>query len=82
VLDSLSRNAYGIYLVHYVFVVWLQYALLNAPVFAFVKAATVFGLTLVLSWVASAALQRLRPHPLQLGAKKSMEPRKSHAVEF
>ena len=26
-LDSLSDNAYGMYLVHYVFVVWLQYAL-------------------------------------------------------
>jgi len=26
--DSLSENAYAIYLVHYVFVVWLQYALL------------------------------------------------------
>jgi len=31
VLDSLSRNAYGIYLVHYGFVLWLQSALLPAP---------------------------------------------------
>lgn len=55
VLDSLSRNAYGMYLIHYVFVVWLQYALLSAPLFAIAKAAIVFGVTLVLSWAASAA---------------------------
>jgi glucans biosynthesis protein C len=67
-LDSLSRNAYGIYLVHYVFVSWLQYALLNAPVFAFLKAAIVFGLTLGLSWAASAALRRLPLRGLQRGA--------------
>ena len=30
VLDSLKANAYGMYLIHYVFVVWLQYALLPA----------------------------------------------------
>jgi glucans biosynthesis protein C len=82
VLDSLSRNAYGIYLVHYVFVVWLQYALLNAPLFAFAKAAIVFGGTLVLSWAASAALRRLPLHSLQLGAKESLEQSKSHVVEF
>ena len=29
-LDSLSANAYGMYLVHYPFVVWMQYALLDA----------------------------------------------------
>ncbi len=67
VLDSLSRNAYGIYLVHYVFVVWLQYTLLSVPLFAFVKAAIVFGVTLVLSWAISAALRRLPLHGLQLG---------------
>jgi glucans biosynthesis protein C len=68
VLDSLSRNAYGIYLVHYVFVVWLQYALLNAPMPAFLKATIVFGLALGLSWAASAALRRLPPRGLLRGA--------------
>jgi glucan biosynthesis protein C len=68
VLDSLSRNAYGMYLVHYVFVVWLQYALLNAPLFAFAKAAIVFGVTLVLSWATSAALRRLPLLGLPRGA--------------
>ena len=37
-LDSLSTNAYSLYLVHYVPTVWLQYALLGAPLIAFVKA--------------------------------------------
>lgn len=67
VLDSLSRNAYGMYLVHYVFVVWLQYTLLNAPLFAFVKAAIVFGGTLLLSWAMSETLRRLPLHSLQRG---------------
>jgi len=57
-LGYLSVNAYGLYLVHYVFVVWLQYALLAAPLFAFVKAAIVFGGTLVLSLATIFAVQR------------------------
>ena len=47
------------YLVHYVFVVWLQFALLGAPLPAFVKGAVVFGATLFLSWGTVAALRRL-----------------------
>ena len=46
-LDSLSVNAYSMYLLHYVFVVWLQYALLDIALFAIGKAAIVFGGTLV-----------------------------------
>lgn len=60
VLDSLKANAYGMYLVHYGFVVWLQYALLTADLPAVVKAATVFGGAVLLSWSASASLRR---HP-------------------
>ena len=58
-LDSLSANAYGLYLVHYNFVVWLQYALLGTALFAMVKAAIVFSGTLVLSWIAVLAVQRI-----------------------
>jgi hypothetical protein len=50
VIDSLSENAYAIYIVHYVFVVWLQYALLGAAAPAIVKAALVFTGALLLSW--------------------------------
>jgi surface polysaccharide O-acyltransferase-like enzyme len=84
VLDSLSRNAYCMYLVHYVFVVWLQYALLNAPLFALGKAAIVFGATLVLSWATSAALRRLPLGSLRRGAiaRGPLERHESHVVDF
>jgi hypothetical protein len=55
ILDSLSVNAYSMYLLHYIFVVWLQFALLPIPLFAAGKAAVVFGCTLVLSWSAAVA---------------------------
>ena len=38
ILDSLSVNAYSMYLLHYVFIVWLQYALLPVGLFAIGKA--------------------------------------------
>ena len=59
ILDSLSENAYGIYLVHYVFIVWLQYAMLGVAVPAIVKAAMVFAGTLMLSFTATAALRSI-----------------------
>ena len=55
VLDSLSANAYAMYLVHYVFVVWLQYALLGSNLFPVAKLAIVFCCALILSWGSSAA---------------------------
>jgi surface polysaccharide O-acyltransferase-like enzyme len=54
--NSLSDNAYRIYVVHFVFVVWLQYLLLGASVPAVVKGAIVFVGTLALGWGAAAAL--------------------------
>lgn len=58
-LDSLKANAFGMYLVHYLFVVWLQFALVDAALPALVKAAIVFSATLALSWSATAALRRV-----------------------
>jgi surface polysaccharide O-acyltransferase-like enzyme len=74
-LDSQSANAYGLYLVHYNFVVWLQYALLGTALFAMVKAAIVFGGTLVLSWIAVLALQRI-----PFGAQLIGAPRRAVAM--
>ena len=54
--DSLSANAYRMYLIHYAFAVWLQYALLDADLFAIGKAAIVFGGTLIMSWAIAAAI--------------------------
>jgi glucans biosynthesis protein C len=60
-LDSLKQNAYGMYLVHYLFVIWLQYALLPPDLPAIVKAGTVFIGTLALSWGTTAAWRRVPP---------------------
>jgi len=59
-LGYLSVNAYGLYLVHYMFIVWLQYALLTLPLFAIVKASIVFSGTLVLSLATTFAVQHFR----------------------
>ena len=40
-LGRLSANAYGLYLVHYDFVVWLQNTLLDTALVAMIKAAVV-----------------------------------------
>jgi glucan biosynthesis protein C len=55
-LDSLSSNAYRIYLLHYTVVVWLQYALLDVDINAIGKAAIVFAGGLTLSLAASLAV--------------------------
>ena len=68
VLDFLKRDAYGIYLVHYVFVVWLQYALVAAALVAVVKGAIVFGGTLLLSWGSVAAVRRIPAAAQVIGA--------------
>jgi hypothetical protein len=57
-LDTLTDEAYGMYLVHYLFSVWLQFILLGFAVLAVIKAAIVFLGTLVLSWGSVAAMRR------------------------
>ena len=59
VWDSLRDNAYGMYLIHYAFVSWLQYALLKTALPAVAKGSAVFLGTLALSWSATAALRRI-----------------------
>ena len=65
IFDPLRDSAYGIYLIHYVPVLWLQYALYDfsfSPVVqlsAIIKAVIVFVLTLALSWAATAALRKI-----------------------
>jgi peptidoglycan/LPS O-acetylase OafA/YrhL len=59
IFDSLSANSYAIYLVHYMFVSWLQYALLPASLPGYAKFAIVCGGALGLSWATSAALRRI-----------------------
>ena len=56
---SLGRNAYGVYLVHYVFVSWLQLAMLDIDVPAVAKAALVFVMAAGLSWMTAIFLRRI-----------------------
>jgi Acyltransferase family len=68
-LDSLSVNAYSIYLLHYAAVVWLQYALLAVALSAVAKGMIVFALALGSSWAASAGLRSLVALLAGLGGK-------------
>jgi len=56
-LDPLRADAYGMFLVHYPIVLWLEYWLFDFDLPAIVKAMTVFVLTVLLSWAATAALR-------------------------
>lgn len=67
-LTGLMDSAYGIYLVHYLFVVWLQFTLLEVALPGILKGAIVFALTLALSWGAIAALRRAAPVAQIIGA--------------
>jgi hypothetical protein len=70
-LAGLRDSAYGMYLVHYLFVVWLQFALLGMALPAVIKGAVVFGGTLFLSWSAVAALRRLPSVGQIIGADRA-----------
>jgi peptidoglycan/LPS O-acetylase OafA/YrhL len=70
-LAGLSDGAYGMYLVHYLFVVWLQFALLGIAFPAIIKAAVVFGCTLFLSRWTVAALRRLPSAAQIIGAERA-----------
>ena len=59
IFDSLSENSYGIYIVHYVFVTWLQYLLLGSGLAPLVKGIVVFVGTLILSWVLVASIRHI-----------------------
>jgi len=68
-LASLSANAYSLYLVHYVFVVWMQFALLALSVSAVLKAPIVFIVTLIVSWFIILAVQRIPLGARLIGAR-------------
>ncbi len=70
VFTSLSEHAYGIYLVHYVFVIWLQYLLLGVALFAITKAAIVFGASVFLSWATTVAVCRIPIGARLLGTER------------
>ena len=58
-LDRMQADAYGIFLVHYPIVLWLQYWLFDYDLPAVVKAAIAFVFTVVLSWAVTSALRKI-----------------------
>src|ERR1700716_730874 len=59
ILDPMQGDAYGIFLVHYPIVLWLQYWLFDFDLPAIVKALVAFVLTVALSWAVTAALRKI-----------------------
>jgi surface polysaccharide O-acyltransferase-like enzyme len=59
ILDPMQGEAYGMFLVHYPIVLWIQYWLFDVDVPAVVKVMVVFVLTVALSWAATAALRKI-----------------------
>lgn len=58
-MNSLSENAYLIYLIHYIFVVWIQFLLLQFDLPAFIKFLITFTAALALSWITSHLLRKI-----------------------
>jgi surface polysaccharide O-acyltransferase-like enzyme len=58
-LDRLRPSAYGVYLLHYVFVIWLQYVVYDYPLPAVVKFSIVFAGTFLLSWGLTVLMRKI-----------------------
>jgi hypothetical protein len=58
-LDPMQADAYGMFLVHYTIVLWLQYWLFDFDIPAIVKALVAFVLTVAFSWALTRALRML-----------------------
>jgi len=61
VWESLSANAYGVYLIHYVFVLWIQYLFLPVSLPAVLKFSLTFIGALALSWMITAQVRKIPP---------------------
>jgi peptidoglycan/LPS O-acetylase OafA/YrhL len=59
IFESLSANSYAIFLVHYMFVSWLQYALLPASLSGYATFAIVFTGALGISLATTAAIRSI-----------------------
>ena len=58
-LDAMQPSAYGIFLFHYIFIIWLQYFVYDPAWPAGVKAAIVFAGTLGGSWLLTVWLRKI-----------------------
>lgn len=58
-LDAMRPSAYGIYILHFIFLIWLQYIVYDPAFPAFVKFAIVFTGTLSMSWALTVLLRKI-----------------------
>jgi hypothetical protein len=58
-LDAMQPSAYGIYLLHFIPLIWLQYLVYDPAFPAFVKFAIVFTGTLSMSWALTVLLRKM-----------------------
>ena len=58
-LDAMRPSAYGIYLLHFIPLIWLQYAVYDPAFPAFAKFAIVFTGTLSISWALTVLLRKM-----------------------
>jgi hypothetical protein len=59
VLDPMQKDAYGIFLVHYAFALWIQYWLFNVDLPAIIKMLIGFAFTLTTAWALTRALRQI-----------------------
>ena len=59
ILDPMQPDAYGMFLVHYPIVLWLQYWMFDFNIPAFAKASIAFVLTIIFSWALTRALRHI-----------------------
>jgi hypothetical protein len=59
VLDPMQKDAYGMFLVHYAFALWIQYWLYNVDLPAIIKVLIGLAFTLATSWALTAALRKI-----------------------
>ncbi|MCO5129518.1 MAG: acyltransferase [Xanthobacteraceae bacterium] len=58
-LDPMQHDAYGIFLVHYPFALWIQYGLFDYDLPAIAKAAIGFVVTLAAAWATTRLLRQI-----------------------
>ena len=58
-LDALRPSAYGVFLLHYIFIIWLQYAVYDYSLPAVVKFAIVLSGTLSMGWGFTVMLRKI-----------------------
>jgi len=58
--NSVSENAYLIYIIHFVFVLWSQFLLMNFNIPAIIKFLLSFTISLSLSWFVSSWFRKMK----------------------